>query len=414
MGFFSKIFKGVKKVFKKIGKGIKGAFKGIGKFMNKIGIVGQIALMFVPGIGPMLNGMLKGLGGMAATALGSMGTVGNAILKGAQFVIGKAGEFAGGVNNTFRTVTQGVKTFASEFTKTGLNKLGFDPTKFGFKAGGSFDNWVKSGADQTFGDAWSKVTTNITDNASKILDPFKKTLVADSNATLDSLSDSTFKPVDEIKQLNPQIQNWDDISGKAINLDPDNVSKVFGAGPLQSTADTAMAAQQAQPSLLDKLELKETPTGSLTYDPQLKDMGFTPDLTTTLTPTGDTPSYLDSLTDIKTQTLQDQSFRMKGVTDTGGGSLLGMPSLGTAATQVGVNVASEMAMGALAGDPPAYSQGYLVESPYTQVYGASTPNDYMQAAASPYLGYRDQGGSFGHGSGINNVYANYLQRFGIA
>ena len=174
MGFFSKIFKGVKKVFKKIGKGIKGAFKGIGKFMNKIGIVGQIALMFVPGIGPMLNGMLKGLGGMAATALGSMGTVGNAILKGAQFVIGKAGEFAGGVNNTFRTVTQGVKTFASEFTKTGLNKLGFDPTKFGFKAGGSFDNWVKSGADQTFGDAWSKVTTNITN---KTLTMFLKCLV---------------------------------------------------------------------------------------------------------------------------------------------------------------------------------------------------------------------------------------------
>ena len=80
-------------------------------------------------------------------------------------------------------------------------------------------------------------------------------------ATLDTLADSTFKPVDEIKKLNPQIQNWDDISGKAINLDPDNVSQVFGAGPLQSTADTAMAAQQAQPSLLDKLELQEVPGG---------------------------------------------------------------------------------------------------------------------------------------------------------
>ena len=41
MGFFKKIFRGVKKVFKKIGKGIKGVFKGVGKFMNKIGIVGQ-------------------------------------------------------------------------------------------------------------------------------------------------------------------------------------------------------------------------------------------------------------------------------------------------------------------------------------------------------------------------------------
>ena len=401
MGFFSKIFKGVKKVFKKIGKGIKGVFKGIGKFMNKIGIAGQIALMFVPGIGPMLSGMLKGLGGVAATALGSMGTVGNAILSGAKFVIGKASAFAGGVKNTFRTITQGVQTFASEFTKTSLNKMGFDPTKFGWKADGSFNTWVKSGKGQTFGDAWSKVTTNITDNASKILDPFKKSVVADSGSTLESLSDSTFKPIDEIKELNPQIQNWDDISGKAINLDPDNVSQVFGAGPLQSTADTAMAAQQAQPSLLDKLELKETPTG------------FASDFTTTLTPTGDKPSYLDSLTDIKRQTLQDDSFRMKGVTDTGGGSLLSMPSLGSAATQVGVNVASQAAMGALAGDPPEYYGGEMIDAGYAQVYGASQQQDYMQAAADPYMGYRDPQGSYGYGVGNNNTYMQYMNAMGL-
>ena len=401
MGFFSKIFKGVKKVFKKIGKGIKGVFKGIGKFMNKLGVVGQIALMFVPGIGPMLSGMLKGLGGVAATALGSMGTVGNAILSGAKFVIGKASAFAGGVKNTFRTITQGVKTFAGEFTKTALNKMGFDPTKFGWKAGGSFDTWVKSGKGQTFGDAWSKVTTNITDNASKILDPFKKSVVADSGSTLESLSDSTFKPIDEIKELNPQIQNWDDISGKAINLDPDNVSQVFGAGPLQSTADTAMAAQQAQPSLLDKLELKETPTG------------FASDFTTTLTPTGDKPSYLDSLTDIKRQTLQDDSFRMKGVTDTGGGSLLSMPSLGSAATQVGVNVASQAAMGALAGDPPEYYGGEMIDAGYAQVYGASQQQNFMQAAADPYMGYRDPQGSYGYGVGNNNTYMQYMNAMGL-
>jgi hypothetical protein len=36
MGFFKKLFKGVKKVFKRIGKRIKKIVKGIGKFMNKI------------------------------------------------------------------------------------------------------------------------------------------------------------------------------------------------------------------------------------------------------------------------------------------------------------------------------------------------------------------------------------------
>ena len=60
MGFFSKIFKGVKKVFKKIGKGIKKVAMKVGKFMDKIGIVGQIALMFIP-LGPILGGLLKGV-----------------------------------------------------------------------------------------------------------------------------------------------------------------------------------------------------------------------------------------------------------------------------------------------------------------------------------------------------------------
>ena len=55
MGGFSKIFKGIKKGFKKIGKGIKGAFQKFGKFMGKIGILGQIAMMFIlPGIGNAL------------------------------------------------------------------------------------------------------------------------------------------------------------------------------------------------------------------------------------------------------------------------------------------------------------------------------------------------------------------------
>ena len=51
MGFFSKAFKKIKKgfksAFKSIGKGIKSAFKKFGKFMGKIGVVGQIAMMFI-------------------------------------------------------------------------------------------------------------------------------------------------------------------------------------------------------------------------------------------------------------------------------------------------------------------------------------------------------------------------------
>ena len=379
MGFFSKIFKGVKKVFKKIGKGVKSVFKGIGKFMDKIGIAGQIALMFIPGIGPFLSGMLKGVGGIAATALNALGPAGQAIVKGAKFVIGKAGQFAGTAKNAFRTVTDGIKTFASEFTKTSLNNIGFDPTKLGWKEGGSFDTWIKSGADQTFGDAWNKVTTNISQNANSILDPFKKSITAGSNTTLESLSDSTFKPVDEIKAMNPQISDWNSIDGRVINLDPDNTSRLFGSSPLKSTATMT---QPDVPSLLDPN------TNLMTGE------------TITPKPTVDVPFKLpeDVVTD--------------AVTDTSGGSLLGMPTIGEATTQVGVNVASQMAMGALAGEPPQQYRGEVIDLGYAPVYEASQQANFFQAAMEPYTGNRDPMGIYG--STARNTYAEYMNMVGTA
>ena len=57
MGIFSKLWKGVKKTFKKIFKPIKKVFKSVGKFMNKIGIIDQLAMSFIlPGIGNALIG----------------------------------------------------------------------------------------------------------------------------------------------------------------------------------------------------------------------------------------------------------------------------------------------------------------------------------------------------------------------
>lgn len=106
MGFFSKIWKGVKKGFKKIFKPIKKVFKSIGKFMGKIGIVGQIALSFIlPGIGTMLSGMLSNVvGSLAGGALGGIG-------EAAGWVLGKAHEFGKIVGEGYRTVTGAVTDF---------------------------------------------------------------------------------------------------------------------------------------------------------------------------------------------------------------------------------------------------------------------------------------------------------------
>jgi len=101
----------MKKVWKKIGKGIKKAFMKIGKFMNKIGIVGQIALgLILPGIG-------QALGAWAGTA---SSTVFGAAAKG---FVNAAINIGTKVGSVFKTVTQGVTKVIGQTVGTVLNKI---------------------------------------------------------------------------------------------------------------------------------------------------------------------------------------------------------------------------------------------------------------------------------------------------
>jgi len=123
MGFLSKIWKGVKKTFKKIGKGIKKGFKAFGKFMGKIGIVGQIAMIFLTGgIGNAMmstfGGVLKGLGAVAQGGGALSGIAG-----AAQTVLGAAGNFARLVAKPFTTVTDAVASFIGNTSKYLANKI---------------------------------------------------------------------------------------------------------------------------------------------------------------------------------------------------------------------------------------------------------------------------------------------------
>ena len=127
MGFFKKIFKGVKKVFKKIGKGIKKVFKSVGKFMGKIGIVGQIGLALVlPGIGAMLGAELQGVAG----ALTGYTGFGSGIANAAGQFITKAMEIGGRVGNFFSSVTEGVTKVIGETVGAAANSLGVTPESF--------------------------------------------------------------------------------------------------------------------------------------------------------------------------------------------------------------------------------------------------------------------------------------------
>ena len=120
MGFFSKIWKGIKKGFKKVFKPIKKVFTSFGKFMNKIGIVGQLAMAFILplGIGTALSGMFSNLvGSLAGGTLGGIG-------KAAGWVLGKAHEFAKLVGAGYKTVTGAVTDFLGTAGKYVGGKLG--------------------------------------------------------------------------------------------------------------------------------------------------------------------------------------------------------------------------------------------------------------------------------------------------
>jgi hypothetical protein len=183
----------IKKFFKRIGRAIKKGFKKIGKFIGKLGIVGQIGLMmFLPAIG---GALMKGLGNVAGKLIaGNSG-----ILKGVGHVLKGAHSFVQGGVNAFRTVTEGVTSFVSEFTKTAANKLGFN---------------VSDAAPDFFGKggAWERVQEGIVENAKSILDPFRSNItitqgMQDSlikdQTNIDIVSRNTGLSKDMLTRLNP-------------------------------------------------------------------------------------------------------------------------------------------------------------------------------------------------------------------
>jgi len=170
MGFLSKAWKGIKKGVKSIGKGIKSAFKKFGKFMGEIGILGQLAMMFIlPGIGNAILGTagtaatVAGVGGATVTAAaipasgllgGALGSVGVAAGKAAVWV----GNKVAAAKSVFSNITQGVVETAGNFAKTATNQLAskigmenvFSDAATNFFSGGDSAFSRSFGADSRF------------------------------------------------------------------------------------------------------------------------------------------------------------------------------------------------------------------------------------------------------------------------
>lgn len=176
MGFFSRIWKGLKNGVKKIGQAIKKGVASVGKFMDKAGIVGQIGLMFI----------LPGLGGMLAKGVGALAGASNPILAGVGKILTTAGKFASTAGNAFRTVSDGITSFVSNIGKGFVNQVASTFGKEGlvFKSGQS-----------TVQEGFKKWMSGVADDVRNIPSPFKK--VADTvTSDVESLYSKTFAAPD--------------------------------------------------------------------------------------------------------------------------------------------------------------------------------------------------------------------------
>ena len=172
MGFFSKLWKGVKKVVKKVAKTVKkvakkvahaipggkklwkigtkigkGIMKGIGKITKALGPVGMFALSFV--IGPAAGALWSSFGAGAATMAASanafvstLGSIGSGIFAAGNFVAGTLGAVGeaimGGAKNVMAGNFSGAaSTFASNMGSALTGEAGMAAVNAGASAAAS-------------------------------------------------------------------------------------------------------------------------------------------------------------------------------------------------------------------------------------------------------------------------------------
>lgn len=229
MGFFSKIWKSVKKGFKKLFKPIKNVFKKIGKFMNKLGIVGQIAMMFIPI--PGLGAVMSRLGSLWTGAAKALGASGNALLRGAGTFMKVAGKAAKAITTPFKTISDAVTSTISNTAKYIGNKMGFNvanaPTDF-----------FGTGEDSVLG----RTGKSITDNINEFTKIFEPETLKSTRATMDKVVPGT-SPIDSA------------VPGDVPNAYEGTMKYQESPGLMQtSTAPTAQTYELNRDALLNATE----------------------------------------------------------------------------------------------------------------------------------------------------------------
>jgi hypothetical protein len=297
MGFFSKVFKSVGKVFKKIGKGIKSAFKKFGKFMNKIGILGQVAMFFImPYVGAALGGMWTGIAGQTAAQAGATATAavtagtataaqaataatvaagGSAVATGLMSggaiaqTVGKVMQFTANTVSkgfsVYSNITKGVTDTLGNFAKTASNNMfgtTFDAASNFFGAGDSAFS-RSFGGDSRFQNLTGSETLFETSKQKRIADTEAKLNTSAGQKAIDKTvtegygNDGMGFGSDYANNIQKSIDMVD--SNLKASLDPNYVPDPAAFEPVSNIpSDSMLEGMEVTPDF--KAPIIETPT----------------------------------------------------------------------------------------------------------------------------------------------------------
>ena len=264
MGFFKKLGKKLRGAFKKIGRGIKKGFQKFGKFMNKIGIMGQIAMFFIlPAVG---GAMLRGIGSMAglqgaalgtsagftsavsaAKAAGTLSGFGGALANGVAWTLNAASKFAASpIVRPFKTVTDAVSGFIDNTTRFVGNKVGLS----GIKPGSDFSNYFAQAPETFF---------KSTAGGKSVLGEVGKGIVDNINQFTYDIGEGRLFSTQSRPVPRPDVD-----LGMPFPEQPMNVPNAYQGPNVQDTnqfrsIQTSAGADTVAPSLLEEYQLSSTP-----------------------------------------------------------------------------------------------------------------------------------------------------------
>ena len=262
MGFFSKVWKGIKGTFKNIGKGIKKTYKKFGKFMNKIGILGQVAMMFIlPAIG---NALMANVMNLASWGVEAGGVIGK-IAEGAAWTLGKAQQFAQFAKGTFSDLTKPITGFFKTTGKYVGSKL--QAMKIPLPKGWNIpENYTFK---QAKADWWQE---SVTDNWNVFKDEGRNLFSRSIESVLPETGPVTLGPGEQLKAdpleglTERQKARYGD---KLVDQDTLRVETTFPSGRVESTYASeagSIAGKEAMEGMFEKA-VTDPKTGIRTYAP---------------------------------------------------------------------------------------------------------------------------------------------------